>query len=198
MAHSSSSRSPFLHNWLRWIAGFIAFPVAGLIGSFIVGRVDDTASALIGGAIAGLIIGTGQALAGNHRLQASRWIPATTVGMSAGLVLGAAVVDYRTSLAALALMGALNGLIVGACQAAALPRGISRRWVWAAVVSVLWALGWTVTALLLVRVDEQFIVFGAGGALVFAALSGLALNGLVPSRQHRGIPAALPTTSATT
>lgn len=197
MAHSPSSRSPFLRTWLMWVAGFIAFPIAGLIGSFIVGRVDDAASALIGGAIAGLVIGIGQTLAGNHRLQASRWIPATTVGMGAGLLLGASAVDYRTSLADLALMGALNGLIVGACQAAALPRGIPRRWVWAAVVPLLWALGWTVTTLLLVGVDEQFIVFGASGALVFTALSGLALYRLVPSRPNADPPASLSTTSAT-
>ncbi|WP_052273935.1 hypothetical protein [Arthrobacter sp. L77] len=198
MAHSPSSRPPFLRNWLVWVAGFLAFPVAGLIGGVVVGRVDDTASALIGGAVAGLVIGVGQTLASNHRLQAVRWIPATIVGMSAGLFLGAAAVDYRTSLADLALMGALNGLIVGACQAAALPRGVPRRWVWGAVAPLLWALGWTVTTLLLIRVDEQFIVFGASGALVFAALSGLVLYGILPSRSNADTPASLPTTAATT
>ncbi|WP_104167775.1 hypothetical protein [Arthrobacter sp. SX1312] len=197
MVHSPSPRSPFLRTWLLWIAGFIAFPVAGLIGSFVVGRVDNSASALVGGAIAGLIIGSGQTLAGNHRLQAGRWIPATTVGTSAGLLLGASAVEYGTSLADLALLGALNGLVVGACQAAALPRGVRPRWVWAAVVPALWALGWTVTTLLRVRVDEQFIVFGATGALVFATLSGLALHWVVPSRAD-ATPAALPTRSATT
>jgi hypothetical protein len=46
----------------------------------------------------------------------------------------------------------------------------------------LWALGWTVTTLVGVAVDEQFSVFGAAGAVTFSALSGVLLNVLLPVR----------------
>ena len=53
--------------------------------------------------------------------------------MGLGLLLGASIVGYRTSLADLALMGALTGLVLGVAQAIALPRhtrlalGLGRR-----------------------------------------------------------------------
>ena len=53
---------------------------------------------------------------------------------------------------------------------------------WAAAIPLLWALGWTVTTLAGVAVDEQFSVFGAAGAFTFSALSGVLLNVLLPAR----------------
>jgi hypothetical protein len=76
--------------------------------------------------------------------------------MSLGLLLGAATVDYRTSLADLALMGALTGLVLGVAQAVALPRRTHRRWIWAAALPLLWALGWTATTLGGIAVDQQY------------------------------------------
>ena len=100
--------------------------------------------------------------------------------MGLGLLLGAATVDYRTSLADLALMGALTGLVLGVAQTLALPRHTYRRWAWAAALPLLWALGWTATTLGGIAVDEQFTVFGAYGAVTFSALSGLLLHRLLP------------------
>jgi hypothetical protein len=54
--------------------------------------------------------------------------------------------------------------------------------VWAVAVTLLWALGWTVTTLVGVAVEKQFSVFGAAGAVTFSALSGLLLNLLLPVR----------------
>ena len=102
-------------------------------------------------------------------------MPATGIGMGLGLLLGAAAVDYGTSLADLALMGALTGLASRAAQALALPRVTRTRWAWAAAMPVLWALGWTTTTLGGIEVEEQFTVFGAYGAVTFSALSGLLL-----------------------
>ena len=102
--------------------------------------------------------------------------------MGLGLLLGAAAVGYRTSLADLALMGALTGLVLGAAQAARAAPRTHRRWVWAAAMPVLWALGWTATTLGGIHVDEQFTVFGAYGAVTFSALSGLLLHRLLPYR----------------
>ena len=182
MRRINESRTTFLRSWLLWTAGFLALPLAGLAGSAAIGRVDGPLAALAGGAIAGLIIGAGQTLTSSHRLQARKWVPATAIGMSTGLFLGAAAVNYRTSLADLALMGAINGLVLGSAQALALPRGVHRRWIWAAAMPALWALGWTITTLFMVQVGQQFIVFGASGALVVTALTGLLLQILLPFR----------------
>ncbi|SIN44317.1 hypothetical protein [Micromonospora cremea] len=95
--------------------------------------------------------------------------------MSLGLFLGAATVGYRTSLAGLALMGSITGLVLGAAQALALPHTTHRRWVWPAAMPALWAIGWTSTTLGGIDVDQQFTVFGAYGAVAFSALSGLLL-----------------------
>ena len=182
--------SPRLRAWLIWTAGFLAFPVAGLAGTAVAGRVDDPMAALVGGTVAGLVIGVGQTLAGRGRLDIRRWAPATAVGMGLGLLLGAVVVDYSTSLADLALMGALTGLVLGPAQALALPRGTRMRWTWAAAMPALWALGWTATTLGGIAVEEQFTVYGAYGAITYSALSGLLLLLLLPERPAAGVPPA--------
>jgi hypothetical protein len=179
-----TSRPSFLRSWLIWISGFLAFPVAGLAGTAVAGHVDTAVAALLGGAVTGLVIGAGQAGVSSRRLDPRRWIPATGIGMSLGLLLGAATVGYRTSLADLALMGALTGLVLGVLQAVALPHGTQRRLLWAAALPVLWALGWTATTLGGIAVDQQFTVFGAYGAVTFSALSGLLLERLLPPRAH--------------
>jgi hypothetical protein len=194
MAHPEASRPSFLRTWLIWTAGTLVFPLAGLAGTAVAGRVDSPLSALTGGAIVGLAIGTGQALLSRRRLDPRRWIPATTVGMGLGLLLGAAAVGYRTSLTDLMLMGAITGLLLGAAQIAALPRRTRSRWVWAAGMPVVWALGWAATTLIGVNVDEQFTIVGLSGALTVSALSGLLLHQLLPYRTAAGPrPAGTPT-----
>ena len=180
MTRSTASRPSFGRTWLIWTSGFLAFPVAGLAGTAVAGRVDSPVAALLGGAVTGLVIGAGQALASSRRLDPRRWIPATAIGMSLGLLLGAVTVGYQTSLADLVLMGALTGVVLGVAQGLALPRRTRLRWVWAAALPVLWALGWTATTLGGISVDEQFTVFGAYGAVTFSALSGLLLHVLLP------------------
>jgi len=175
-------RPSFLRLEALWTAGFLAFPIAGLAGTAVAGRVDDPLAALGGGAVAGLVIGAGQVLASRGRLDPRRWVPATAVGMGLGLLLGAVAVGFGTSLAELATMGALTGLVLGPAQALALPPATRRRWAWAAAVPALWALGWTATTLGGISVADQFTVFGAYGAVTFSALSGLVLHALVPGR----------------
>jgi hypothetical protein len=181
-----------------WTAGFLAFPLAGVAGTAVAGRVDSPLSALTGGAVAGLVIGAAQALLSRRRLDPRRWIPATTLAMGTGLLLGAAVVGYRTSLPALAVMGAITGLLLGVAQAAALPAAVGhRRWIWAAAMPVLWALGWTVTTLGGIDVAQQFTVFGAYVALTFSALSGVLLHHLLPYRATTAQRPAQPPVEAT-
>jgi hypothetical protein len=113
--------------------------------------------------------------------------------MGIGLLLGAAVVGYRTSLPALAVVGAITGIVLGVAQAAALPAAVGhRRWIWAAAMPLLWALGWTVTTLGGIDVAQQFTVFGAYGALTFSALSGVLLHHLLPYRATDPRPAQPP------
>jgi hypothetical protein len=47
---------------------------------------------------------------------------------------------------------------------------------------VLFALGWSAASVTGIGVDDQFTVFGAGGALLFTLLSGLLLARLTPVR----------------
>jgi hypothetical protein len=190
LTRPGSTRASLVRTWLTWTAGFLAFPLAGLAGTAVVGRVDSPVAALVGGAVAGLGIGLGQTLASRGRLDINRWVPATGLGMGLGLLLGAAVVGYRTSLPDLALMGALTGFVLGPAQALALPRGTSMRWAWAAAMPALWALGWATTTVGGIAVDEQFTVFGAYGAITFSALSGLLLLRLLPERPAAGTPTA--------
>ena len=189
MRRPGSTRGSLIRTWLIWTAGFLAFPLAGLAGTAVVGRVDSPVAALVGGAVAGLGIGLGQTLASRGRLDIRRWVPATGIGMGLGLLLGAVVVDYQTSLPELALMGALTGLVLGPAQAWALPRGTRMRWTWAAAMPALWALSWTTTTLGGIAVDKQFTVYGAYGAITFSALSGLLLL-LLLERPAAGAPPA--------
>jgi hypothetical protein len=188
----SPTQPVVLRPWLLWTAGFLAFPIAGLAGTAVVGHVDDALAAVIGGAVCGLVIGTGQVLTSRRRLDPRWWIPATTIGMGAGLLLGSAVVDYQTSLGDLVVMGALTGLLLGVAQTVALPNRTRLRWAWAAALPALWALGWAVTTVGGIKVEEQFTNFGAYGAITFTALSGILLHYLLPYR-----PTADPPPSAT-
>jgi hypothetical protein len=164
MQDITATRPRFLRPWLIWTLGFLAFPIAGVAASVIAGRIDGPQAAVIGGAVAGLVVGAGQALVSRGRLDWRWWIPATTIGMAVGLLLGAAVVGYRSSLPDLAL-----------------PRRARMRWAWAAAMPALWALGWTVTTVAGIAVSDQFAIFGAFGAITFAALSGLLLHVLLPA-----------------
>jgi hypothetical protein len=95
--------------------------------------------------------------------------------MGIGLLAGAWVVGYGTSVGELAAMGAITGLPVGAVQAFLLRDRLARAWVWAVAMPLLWALGWTITAAAGVGVDSQYAVFGAFGAITVLALSGVAV-----------------------
>jgi hypothetical protein len=165
--------------WLLWTAGFVAFIIGGALATAVTGRVNDAVSALVGGIVAGAVIGTGQWLVARRLLGDPRaWIPATSVAMGLGLLVGAGAVGYGTSLGELALMGLITGIPLGAVQAYLLRDRLANAWVWAAAVPLLWALGWTVTTAGGIDVDRQFAVFGAYGAITFMALSGVLLDRL--------------------
>ncbi len=182
-------------GWLLWTIAFVSFPIAGIAAQAAVGRINDAIAALAGGLIAGAVIGTGQWLVARRLLgDPLAWIAATAAAMGIGLLAGAWVVGYGTSVGELAVMGAITGLPVGAAQAFLLRDRVARSWVWAAAMPLLWALGWTVTAAAGVGVDSQYAVFGAFGAITVMALSGVVLDRLraatpaPPSPQHARPP----------
>jgi hypothetical protein len=163
---------------LRWawpLAMVVGIPIGGYAANIIVGKVDAVGAALISGLIAGAIIGAAQWWA-LRSFVSWAWVVATSVGMAAGLTAGAALVDYGISRGDLALMGAVTGLAVGGLQAVLLARrGPGALW-WLVVNPPAWALAWFVTTFVITKnVKEQFAVFGASGALVFALLTWFVL-----------------------
>jgi hypothetical protein len=190
MTDRTPHRDTFWWSWLIWTAGFLAFPIAGVAGRLVAGRVDSPTAALVAGLVTGAVIGAGQSFVSQRRLRPARWILATALGMGLGLLLGATVVDFRTSLADLAVMGALTGVLLGVAQTLALPAETRRRWWWAVAMPLLWAIGWTITTLAGIPVEEQVTIFGASGAITFSALSGLLLIRLLPLGQTTSIGTA--------
>ena len=164
---------------LRWawpLAIVLGIPIGGYAANIIVGNIDSVGAALAGGLIAGAIMGAAEWWA-LQSLVSWTWIVATSVGMAAGLTAGAAVVDYSISRGDLALMGAITGLVVGGLQAFLLARRGSGALWWVAVNPPAWALAWFVTTFVITKnVKEQFAIFGASGALVFALLTWFVLT----------------------
>jgi hypothetical protein len=174
--------------FLAWAATFLAFPPSGFVARALLGPVDGLGPAFVGGLVAGLGIGAAQWLALRRRLPgAALWIPATGIGLGAGLAAGSLLVGYDTELADLVLQGAATGLGVGMLQAFVLRREVRGAPVWMLASVPLWALGWTVTTLVGIDVERQYMVFGALGALAYLLCSGGVLVWLfgIPAPVHR-------------
>jgi hypothetical protein len=162
----------------RWVAVALAFPIAGYIAWTIGGRVDAVDAALVGGALTGAGLGAVQWWAADGALgHPAAWIAASAVGYAVGLAVGAMLVGYNTNLGSLALMGLVSGAALGAAQGLVLAHDGRRALAlpWALAMPVLFALGWSVASATGIGVDDQFTVFGAGGATLFMLLSGLLL-----------------------
>jgi hypothetical protein len=168
------------------VAVWPAFPVAGLIGWAIGGRVEAVVPALVGGAITAAGLGAVQwwAAKGDLGRRPAPWIGASAAGYAVGLAAGAALVGYETDLGALALMGLVSGAALGAAQGLVLARQGRRALAlpWSLAMPVLFALGWSAASVTGIGVDDQFTVFGAGGALLFMLLSGLLLARFTTAR----------------
>jgi hypothetical protein len=141
-------------------------------------------SAFVGGLTAGLVIGAAEWFA-LRRWVSWLWIAATSIGMAAGLIAGAALVDYGTSRGDIMLVGAITGLGVGALQALVLAKSrVSGALWWAIANPPAWALCWLVTSYVITRnVQDQFTNFGASGALVFGLLTWLLLTVLFREKE---------------
>jgi hypothetical protein len=140
--------------------------------------------ALVGGAITGAGLAAVQWWAAKGALgRPAAWIGGSAAAYAVGLAAGAALVGYETDLGALAVMGLVSGAALGAAQGLVLARQGRRTLAlpWAAAMPVLFALGWSVASATGIGVDDQFTVFGAGGAILFMLLSGLVLARFTPA-----------------
>jgi len=167
----------------RWAAVVLAFPIAGLIGGTVGGEVDAAGAALIGGALTGGGLGAAQWLAARDIFgEWPVWVGASAAGYGVGLAAGAALVGYETDLGSLAAMGAVSGAVLGGFQGLALAAQDRKRLAvaWGVAMPALLAIGWSVTTLGGIDVDQQFTVFGAYGAVVFTLLTGLLLTRFTP------------------
>ena len=153
---------------------FLGFPLGGL-ATLITGPVDSAVAALLGGLLTGTVLGAVQAWGlGRNRPPVAAWIAATGLGLMVGLGIGAAVVDYDTSLTALVIQGAISGLVVGVAQGfVLLPRLGRVAFVWPPVLAAIWAAGWVTTTNIGIDVDQQFTIFGSSGALVATVLTAV-------------------------
>lgn len=163
--------------WAWPIAILLGFPIGGYIANLTVGAVDSVGAALAGGLIAGAVVGAAQWLA-LRRVVPWVWIAATSLGMAAGLSLGAALVDYSIDRVDLMLMGAVTGVVVAGLQAVVLARqGISGAAWWAVANPPAWTLAWLVSSYVITKnIDERFTNFGASGCLLYALLTGVLLE----------------------
>jgi hypothetical protein len=168
----------------RWLLTAFAFPPSGLLAMAVAGSVDAPPAALAAGAIVGAGVGAGQWLAlredGEAPSLRRTWPAVTSAATAVGLAIGAGAVGYETGTADLVTMGLITGTAIGAAQATVLHRAgrttTGGAVVWAAVVPVLWALGWFVTVSAGVDVERQWAQFGITGALTVSALGGLVLS----------------------
>jgi hypothetical protein len=156
---------------------FLGFPIGGLLALALVGSVDGALSGALGGALAGAAIEAAQWLVLRRYLRVGpEWILATALGVAIGDALGASLTGAATGLGALIVTGLATGVAVGLLQwGLALRDRLLLASLWAPVVAIAWPVGWTVTWAFGIDVERGYYVFGASGALVFVALTGLAM-----------------------
>lgn len=173
-------------SFLRWVPTFLGFPLGGWLAMQVAGSVTVPLTAAAAGAIAGALIGAAQWLA-LGRDTGWRWLAASIVGMGAGSALAAVVTSAGTTTPALVASGFITGAVVGAAQGFALRRGLPTAALWTATVGVSWALGWLVTANVIVDAARGYIIFGSSGALAVTVVTGLVLRRILgPAARRRG------------
>jgi hypothetical protein len=182
-------------SFLRWAPTFLGVPVGGWLAFQVAGSITGPLTAALAGVIAGAVIGGAQWLA-LGRVAGWSWLAATLLGMGADSSLAAVATGAETTTPALVISGLVTGAVVGAAQGFALRRGLRVTALWAATVSISWALGWLVTANVIVDAENGYVAFGSSGALVATALTGLVLHRIlgpvVPRRAAGTASAAAP------
>jgi hypothetical protein len=177
----SDSDEPRAGGWrffLWWMLTFLGFPLGGLLAFVLVGSVEGVLSGALGGALAGAVIGAAQWLVLRRYLRVGpEWVGATALGVAIGDALGALLTGAGTGLGDLLITGLATGVAVGLLQWGLVLRGrVLLASLWPPVVAIAWPLGWVVTSVVIgINVERGFYAFGASGALVFAAITGLTM-----------------------
>jgi hypothetical protein len=176
----SDSDDPRAGGWrffLWWMLAFLGFPLGGFLALVVVGSMEGMVSGALGGALAGAVIGAAQWLVLRRYMRVGpEWILATALGVAIGDALGALLTGAGTEIGDLLIIGLATGVAVGLLQWGLFLRGrLLRASLWPLVVAIAWPVGWTVTWAFGIDVERGYFVFGASGALVFAALTGLAM-----------------------
>jgi hypothetical protein len=163
--------------FLWWMLAFLGFPLGGLLALVVVGSMEGLASGALGGALAGAVIGAAQWLVLRRYIRVGpEWILATALGVAIGDALGVLLTGAGTGIGALLIIGLATGVAVGLLQWGLFLRSrLLRASLWPLVVAIAWPVGWTVTWAFGIDVERGYFVFGASGALVFAALTGIAM-----------------------
>jgi hypothetical protein len=177
VSDSDESRAAEWRFFLWWMLAFLGFPLGGLLALMVVGPGEEVLSGALGGALAGAVIGAAQWLVLRRYLRVKpEWILATALGVAIGDGVGALLTGAGTGLGTLLITGLATGVAVGLLQWWLVLRGrLLVASLWPPVIAIAWPLGWTVTWAIGVDVERGYYVFGASGALVFAALTGLAM-----------------------
>ena len=177
MAGSDELRAGGWRFFLWWMLAFLGFPIGGFLALALVGSMEGAVSGALGGALAGAVIGAAQWLVLRRYLRVGpEWILATALGVAIGDALGALLTGAGTGIGALLIIGLVTGVAVGLLQWGLVLRGrILRGRLWPPVVAIAWPVGWTVTWAFGIDVERGYFVFGSTGALLFAAITGLAM-----------------------
>jgi hypothetical protein len=176
----TDSDAPSTGGWrffLWWMLAFLGFPLGGFLALVVVGSVEGVVTGALGGALAGAVIGAAQWLVLRRYMRVGpEWILATALGVAIGDAVGALLTGAGTGIGALLLTGLVTGVAVGLLQWGLVLRSrVLRASLWPPVVAIAWPVGWTVTWAAGIDVERGFYAFGASGALVFAAITGLAM-----------------------
>ena len=178
----TDSDEPSTGGWrffLWWMLAFLGFPLGGYLAFVLVGSVEGVASGALGGALAGAVIGAAQwlVLRKYPRVRVGlEWVLVTALGVALGDALGTLLTGAGTGIGALLITGLVTGVAVGLLQwGVALRNRLLLASLWPPVVAIAWPVGWTVTWAFGIDVERGFYAFGASGALVFAAVTGLAM-----------------------
>jgi len=174
------SDEPSTGGWrffLWWMLAFLGFPLGGILALVLVGSLEGVVSGALGGALAGAVIGAAQWLVLRRYMRVGpEWILATALGVAIGDAVGALLTGAGTGMGALLIIGLATGVAVGLLQWGLVLRGrLPLASLWGPVVAIAWPVGWTVTWAFGIDVERSYYVFGALGALVFAAITGLAI-----------------------
>lgn len=159
-----------------WLLTFLGMPIGGGLARLIVGPADSPVRGLMAGVIAGVIIGLAQWLV----LRQARpigpvWIAVTAAGLGFGFAIAQALIGNGMTATDVALRGLICGVLIAALQWLILRDALPNAWIWAVVVAVGWPLAWTITRAIGVDLSQNWVVFGASGAIAFAIVTAVAL-----------------------